>query len=79
MIPDLQIEHPPFIPEDGRVEIECGIRKAEPQYEQPMEKCVVCFGKNYEGLLYETRELRSVKIRRDLCASDTLHSDGSPY
>jgi hypothetical protein len=39
MIPDWQIEHPPIVHEDGRVEIECGIRKERShKYEQPMKK-----------------------------------------
>lgn len=39
MIPDWKIEHPLIIHEDGRVEIECGIRKERShKYEQPMKK-----------------------------------------
>ena len=37
-ISDLQIEHPPIIHEDGRVEIERGSRKERShKYEQPMK------------------------------------------
>jgi hypothetical protein len=46
MIPDLQIEHPPIVHEDGRVEIECGIRKERShKYEQPMKKLHSLFRK----------------------------------
>jgi hypothetical protein len=38
-IPDLQIERPPIIHEDGRVKIERGIRKERShEYEQPMKQ-----------------------------------------
>jgi len=46
MIPDLQIEHPPIIHEDGRVEIECDIRKERSHNMNSQWKdCIVCFGK----------------------------------
>jgi hypothetical protein len=53
MIPDLQIEHPPIIHEDGRVEIDCGIRKERNHNMNSQWKtCIFSFGKkNYEGFL----------------------------
>jgi len=46
MVPDLQIEHPQIVHEDGRVEIECGIRKERSHNTKSQWKnCIVCFGK----------------------------------
>jgi len=57
IIPDLQIEHPPIIQEDGRVEIDSGIRKERSHNTNSQWKnCIVSFGKkNYEGFLWKTK------------------------